>query len=603
MKNSIKTLAMWLIIGIIFIIVLSSIMENSNTKLKYSELITKINEGKVESIEIEADGKTATVELSDDKVKKEVNIPDMGSFMTYTEDFIKNGAFTLEEKSESIFITILSLLTPFGLLIIFMIFWFFMMGGMNSNQTGGKTLSFGKSKARMMTPADRNKVSFDDVAGVDEEKEELEEIVQFLKNPKKFTDMGARIPKGVLLVGQPGTGKTLLAKAVAGEAGVPFFIISGSDFVEMFVGVGASRVRDLFDEAKKNSPCIIFIDEIDAVGRQRGAGLGGGHDEREQTLNQLLVEMDGFSENEGVIVLAATNRPDVLDKALLRAGRFDRQIVVGLPDVKAREQILEVHSRKKKLADDVDLKIIAKNTSGFAGADLENVLNEAALLAARRNLEEIGMKEIEDAMVKVTMGPEKKTRVRSEKENKLVSYHEAGHAVVSHYLTTQDPVHQISIVPRGMAGGYTMYRPTEDKNFMSKTEMEENIVSLLGGRVAEALILNDVSTGASNDIERATAIARNMVTKYGMSDRIGTLTLGSDQDQVFLGRDLAHAKTYSEETASVIDEEIKKIVDTAYAKARQILTEHIDKLHAVAGILLEKEKIEADEFERIFAEG
>ena len=602
MKNSIKTLAMWLIIGIIFIIVLSSIMENSNTKLKYSELITNINEGKVETIEIEADGKTATVELSNDDVKKEVIIPDIGSFMTYTEDFVKNGAFTLEEKSESIFVTILSLLTPFGLLIIFMIFWFFMMGGMNSNQPGGKTLTFGKSKARMMTPADRNKVSFDDVAGVDEEKEELEEIVQFLKNPKKFTDMGARIPKGVLLVGQPGTGKTLLAKAVAGEAGVPFFIISGSDFVEMFVGVGASRVRDLFDEAKKNSPCIIFIDEIDAVGRQRGAGLGGGHDEREQTLNQLLVEMDGFSENEGVIVLAATNRPDVLDKALLRAGRFDRQIVVGLPDVKAREQILEVHSRKKKLADDVDLKIIAKNTSGFAGADLENVLNEAALLAARRNLEEIGMKEIEDAMVKVTMGPEKKTRVRSEKENKLVSYHEAGHAVVSHYLTTQDPVHQISIVPRGMAGGYTMYRPTEDKNFMSKTEMEENIVSLLGGRVAESLILNDVSTGASNDIERATAIARNMVTKYGMSDRIGTLTLGSDQDQVFLGRDLAHAKTYSEETASVIDEEIKRIVDTAYAKARQILTEHIDKLHAVAGILLEKEKIEADEFERIFAE-
>ena len=603
MKNSIKTLAMWLIIGIIFIIVLSSIMENSNTKLKYSELITNINEGKVETIEIEADGKTATVELSNDDVKKEVIIPDIGSFMTYTEDFVKNGAFTLEEKSESIFVTILSLLTPFGLLIIFMIFWFFMMGGMNSNQPGGKTLTFGKSKARMMTPADRNKVSFDDVAGVDEEKEELEEIVQFLKNPKKFTDMGARIPKGVLLVGQPGTGKTLLAKAVAGEAGVPFFIISGSDFVEMFVGVGASRVRDLFDEAKKNSPCIIFIDEIDAVGRQRGAGLGGGHDEREQTLNQLLVEMDGFSENEGVIVLAATNRPDVLDKALLRAGRFDRQIVVGLPDVKAREQILEVHSRKKKLADDVDLKIIAKNTSGFAGADLENVLNEAALLAARRNLEEIGMKEIEDAMVKVTMGPEKKTRVRSDKENKLVAYHEAGHAVVSHYLETQDPVHQISIVPRGMAGGYTMYRPTEDKNFMSKTEMEENIVSLLGGRVAEALILNDVSTGASNDIERATAIARNMVTKYGMSDRIGTLTLGSDQDQVFLGRDLAHAKTYSEETASVIDEEIKRIVDTAYAKARQILTEHIDKLHAVAGILLEKEKIEADEFERIFAEG
>ena len=600
MKNSIKTLAMWLIIGVIFIIILSSIMENSSTKLKYSELITNINEGKVESIEIESNGTTAIVKLEGDNIEKEVNIPDMGSFMSYTEEFLNNGAFTLEERSESLFVIILNLLTPFGILIIFFIFWFLLMGGANSGQPGGKTLSFGKSKARMMTPADRNKISFDDVAGVDEEKEELEEIVQFLKNPKKFTDMGARIPKGVLLVGQPGTGKTLLAKAVAGEAGVPFFIISGSDFVEMFVGVGASRVRDLFDEAKKNAPCIVFIDEIDAVGRQRGAGLGGGHDEREQTLNQLLVEMDGFSENEGVIVLAATNRPDVLDKALLRAGRFDRQIVVGLPDVKAREQILEVHSRKKKLADDVDLKIIAKNTSGFAGADLENILNEAALLAARRNLDKIGMKEIEDAMVKVTMGPEKKTKVRSEKENKLVSYHEAGHAVVSHYLPTQDPVHQISIVPRGMAGGYTMYRPTEDKNFMSKTEMEENIVSLLGGRVAEALILNDISTGASNDIERATAIARNMVTKYGMSERIGTLTLGSDQDEVFLGRDLAHAKTYSEETASVVDEEIKRIVDKAYEKAKQILTEHVDKLHAVAGVLLEKEKIEADEFEQIF---
>ena len=600
MKNSIKTLAMWLIIGVIFIIILSSIMENSSTKLKYSELITNINEGKVESIEIESNGTTAIVKLEGDNIEKEVNIPDMGSFMSYTEEFLNNGAFTLEERSESLFVIILNLLTPFGILIIFFIFWFLLMGGANSGQPGGKTLSFGKSKARMMTPADRNKISFDDVAGVDEEKEELEEIVQFLKNPKKFTDMGARIPKGVLLVGQPGTGKTLLAKAVAGEAGVPFFIISGSDFVEMFVGVGASRVRDLFDEAKKNAPCIVFIDEIDAVGRQRGAGLGGGHDEREQTLNQLLVEMDGFSENEGVIVLAATNRPDVLDKALLRAGRFDRQIVVGLPDVKAREQILEVHSRKKKLADDVDLKIIAKNTSGFAGADLENVLNEAALLAARRNLDKIGMKEIEDAMVKVTMGPEKKTKVRSEKENRLVSYHEAGHAVVSHYLPTQDPVHQISIVPRGMAGGYTMYRPTEDKNFMSKTEMEENIVSLLGGRVAEALILNDISTGASNDIERATAIARNMVTKYGMSERIGTLTLGSDQDEVFLGRDLAHAKTYSEETASVVDEEIKRIIDKAYEKAKQILTEHIDKLHAVAGVLLEKEKIESDEFETIF---
>ena len=600
MKKGIKTLAIWLIIGIIVIVLLSSIMENSASKMTYSELITSIENREVENIEISADGSMATVKLKNSKLEKEVNIPSLDSFMTYTEEYLKTGEFTLEEQKQSIWITIFSLITPFGLLIIFFIFWFMMMS--TNSQGGGKTMSFGKSKARLVNAGEKNRITFADVAGVDEEKEELQEIVDFLKNPKKYTDMGARIPKGVLLVGQPGTGKTLLAKAVAGEAGVPFYIISGSDFVEMFVGVGASRVRDLFEQAKKTAPCIIFIDEIDAVGRQRGAGLGGGHDEREQTLNQLLVEMDGFSDNEGVIILAATNRPDVLDKALLRAGRFDRQIVVSSPDVKAREQILEVHARKKRLAEDVDLKVIAKNTSGFAGADLENVLNEAALLAARRNFKEIGMKEIEDAMVKVTMGPEKKTRVRSEKENRLVAYHEAGHAVVSRFLETQDPVHQISIVPRGMAGGYTMYRPTEDKSFMSKTEMEENIVSLLGGRVAEAIILNDISTGASNDIERASQIARNMVTKYGMSDRVGTIMFGGGQGEVFLGRDFAQTKDYSEETAGIIDEEVKTIIDKAYNRAKQILTEHVDKLHAVAQVLLEKEKIEGEEFDKIFAE-
>lgn len=600
MKNGIKSLAVWLIFLIIFIVLISSIMDNSSNKLAYSELLADMEKGTVKSIEIQAGGEKALVEVEGESLPKEVNIPDINSFMTYAQEILKTNSYTLTEKPESVFMKGLYLLIPFGIIVIVLLFGLLLINP--GNQGGNKTMSFGKSKARVTNGAEKTKVTFNDVAGVDEEKEELEEIVEFLKTPKKFTDMGARIPKGVLLVGQPGTGKTLLAKAVAGEAGVPFFSISGSEFVEMFVGVGASRVRDLFDQAKKNAPSIIFIDEIDAVGRQRGAGLGGGHDEREQTLNQLLVEMDGFGTNEGVIVLAATNRPDVLDKALLRPGRFDRQIVVSAPDVKSREQILEVHARKKKLAEDVDLKTVARNTSGFAGADLENILNEAALLAARRNLDCIGMKEIEDAMVKVTMGPEKKTRVRSEKENKLVAYHEAGHAVVSRYLPTQDKVHQISIVPRGMAGGYTMYRPTEDKSFRSKTEMEESIVSLLGGRVAEKLILDDISTGASNDIERATAISRAMVTKYGMSEKLGTITFGADQEEVFLGRDLAHAKEYSEETAAIIDEEVKKIVDAGYEKAINILNEHVDKLHAVAKILLEKEKIDGEEFDRIFAE-
>ena len=603
MKNGIKTLATWLILGFILLFLLSAAFNNPDTKMNYSELISKIKAKQVSAITISADRQTVEVTLKSASVEaktssnvKEVIIPSLDNFMSQIEKEVADGDIEITQKEESALISVLSVFSPFIILIVFLLFWVLLM---NPNQNGNKSISFGKSKARMVTSADKNKVTFKDVAGVDEEKEELEEIVEFLKSPKKFTDMGARIPKGVLLVGQPGTGKTLLAKAVAGEAGVPFFIISGSDFVEMFVGVGASRVRDLFEQAKKNAPCIVFIDEIDAVGRQRGAGLGGGHDEREQTLNQLLVEMDGFAPNEGVIVLAATNRPDVLDKALLRAGRFDRQIVVGAPDVKAREQILEVHARKKRLADDVDLGLVAKNTSGFAGADLENVLNEAALLTARRNKPEIGMQEIEEAMVKVTMGPEKKSRVINEKEKKLVAFHEAGHAVVSKFLPSQDDVHQISIVPRGMAGGYTMYRPSEDKSFMSKTEMEENIVSLLGGRVAEQLVLGDISTGASNDIERASKIARAMVTKYGMSSVLGTIAFGSGNEEVFLGRDLAQAKDYSEQTSSLIDAEVKKIIDTGYNRAVDILNQNMDKLHAVAEVLMEKEKIDGEEFSEI----
>ncbi len=604
MKNGIKTLAIWLIIGIILIFVIPTVLDQTNRKLTYSELLEKISASEVTDIEIDYGGKTASVKIKNDSNIKKVNIPNVENLMTNLNDAMKNNTIKVTEADKSFMSTVSDWLLPLSslvlLVLMFMMFSSFAGGGQGGQAKG--TMSFGKSRARMLNSNDKNKITFDDVAGIDEEKEELEEVVEFLKNPKKFTNMGARIPKGVLLVGQPGTGKTLLAKAVAGEAGVPFFFISGSDFVEMFVGVGASRVRDLFEEAKKNAPCIIFIDEIDAVGRQRGAGIGGGHDEREQTLNQMLVEMDGFSANEGVIVLAATNRPDVLDKALLRPGRFDRQIVVPAPDVKAREQILDVHSKQKKFEPDVDLKVIARNTSGFTGADLENLLNEAALLAARNDKQAIGQKEIEDAMVKVTMGPEKRTRVRSDKEKKLVAYHEAGHAVVSKFLPTQDPVHEISIIPRGMAGGYTMYRPTEDKSFISKTEMLENVVSLLGGRVSEQLVLGDISTGASNDIERATAIAKSMVTKYGMSDRVGTVTLGSDQDEVFLGRDFAQEKSYSEETAGIIDEEIKKIIESSYTKAKDILSKNRDKLDKVAAVLIEKEKITGEEFDKIFAE-
>lgn len=475
--------------------------------------------------------------------------------------------------------------------------WIFIMKKMGGG-LGGKEMNFGKAKIKN-TNDEKRKTTFDDVAGADEEKEELQEIVEFLKAPEKYNKLGARIPKGVLLVGPPGTGKTLLARAVAGEAGVPFFSISGSDFVEMFVGVGASRVRDLFEQAKKNSPCIIFIDEIDAVGRQRGAGLGGGHDEREQTLNQLLVEMDGFGANEGVILIAATNRPDVLDPALMRPGRFDRQVIVSYPDINGREAILKVHARKKPLAPDVKLKTIAKTTAGFTGADLENLLNEAALLAARKNKKAITMEEIEEATIKVVVGAEKKTRVMSDKEKKLTAYHEAGHAICFHELATQDPVHEISIIPRGMAGGYTMPLPSEDKSYNSRTEMLEDIVVDLGGRVAEAIILDDISTGASNDIEKATKTARDMVTKYGMTKELGCICYGKDNSAVFLGRDMGHTQDYSEKTAAKIDELILEIVNNAYDRAETILKDNIDKLHEVAAYLIKHEKMGGEDFEAV----
>lgn len=481
--------------------------------------------------------------------------------------------------------------------ILFVVVWIFIMKKMGGG-LGGKEMNFGKAKIKN-TNDEKRKTTFEDVAGADEEKEELEEIVEFLKAPDKYNKLGARIPKGVLLVGPPGTGKTLLARAVAGEAGVPFFSISGSDFVEMFVGVGASRVRDLFEQAKKNSPCIIFIDEIDAVGRQRGAGLGGGHDEREQTLNQLLVEMDGFGANEGVILIAATNRPDVLDPALMRPGRFDRQVIVSYPDINGREAILKVHARKKPLAPDVNLKTIAKTTAGFTGADLENLLNEAALLAARKNKKAITMEEIEEATIKVVVGAEKKTRVMSDKEKKLTAYHEAGHAICFHELATQDPVHEISIIPRGMAGGYTMPLPSEDKSYNSRTEMLEDIVVCLGGRVAEAIILDDISTGASNDIEKATKTARDMVTKYGMTKELGCICYGKDNSAVFLGRDMGHTQDYSERTAAKIDELILEIVNNAYDRAETILKDNIDKLHEVAAYLIKHEKMGGEDFEAV----
>lgn len=484
------------------------------------------------------------------------------------------------------------------MILIFVVFWFVFM--QQSQGGGNRVMNFGKSRAKLHKENEKSKVTFNDVAGLDEEKEELQEVVDFLKNPKKYTELGARIPKGLLLVGPPGTGKTYLTKAVAGEAGVPFFSISGSDFVEMFVGVGASRVRDLFEQAKKSAPCIVFIDEIDAVGRRRGAGLGGGHDEREQTLNQLLVEMDGFGINEGIIIMAATNRPDILDPALLRPGRFDRQVVVGVPDIKGREAILKVHSRHKPLADDVDLKVLARRTPGFTPADIENLMNEAALLTARKKEKYIKMDTIEEAITKVIAGPAKKSRVISERERKLTAYHEAGHAVVATLLPDTDPVHQVTIIPRGRAGGFTMILPKEEKYYATKREMEEQLIHLLGGRVAEKLVLKDISTGAQNDLERVSHIARAMVTKYGMSEKLGSMTFGEASDEVFLGKDFTTRKNYSEEIASEIDREIRRIVDEAYDKTVRLLEENMATLDNVARALLKFETLDSEQFKMAF---
>lgn len=573
----------------------------SSVTTKYSEFLTMLQEEKISEFELNLSSRTLLYTLrEDEKTVHKYTVPDSGIFY---EDFNKIReanpdvvkSYDFEHGGEGSWL--LNLLPTLILIAVMVIFWIVMskkMGGLG----GDKTMSFGKAKFKN-TNDEKRKTTFADVAGADEEKEELQEIVEFLKNPQRFHELGARIPKGVLLVGPPGTGKTLLARAVAGEAGVPFFSISGSDFVEMFVGVGASRVRDLFDQAKKHSPAIIFIDEIDAVGRQRGAGLGGGHDEREQTLNQLLVEMDGFGANEGVIIIAATNRPDILDKALLRPGRFDRQITVNYPDVKGREEILKVHARGKPLGPDVDLKTIAKSTAGFTGADLENLLNEAALLAARQKKKAITEENIEEATIKVVMGTEKRSHVITERDKWITSYHEAGHAVVSYFLPTQDPVHQISIIPRGMAAGYTMYIPTDDNQHVTRSKMTEDICSLLGGRAAEALTQEDICTGASNDIQRATELARNMVTKYGFSEKIGPIALGNTHEEVFLGRDFGSSQNYSEKISAIIDEEIESIVTTQYNKALSLLKEHMKELTRVAQILFSEEKIDGEAFKKV----
>lgn len=626
MAKNWKSILIYLLIPVVFVVAIFLMAQQQNEeKLKYSQVVTMFENGEIADFTLDLsngsllyrtfeDYKDVAEEERENVKNREYKVPNVSIFLDDIRDDVE--AFNADEAnkdnpivydykkgaSSSWLITTLPTIILFLLIGVGSIFLIKKMGNMMNNETN-RTLSFGKIRAKTISDDESRKTTFADVAGCDEEKEDLEELVDFLKDPDKFTQIGARIPKGVLLVGPPGTGKTLLARAVAGEAGVPFLSISGSDFVEMYVGVGASRVRDLFDQAKKKSPSIVFIDEIDAVGRQRGSGMGNGNDEREQTLNQLLVEMDGFGTNEGVIVIAATNRPDVLDSAILRPGRFDRQVTVGKPDTKGREEILKIHSKNKPLAPDVSLKAIAKNTIGFVGADLENLMNEAALLAARRGYKAITQAEIQEALVKVRMGAEKKSHKYSEKALKLTAFHEAGHAVVSYYLDNHDPVEEISIIPRGMgAGGYTMYQPQEE-NYDSKNEMLEFVVSSLGGRVAEALVMDDISTGASSDIEHATNIVREMVMRYGMSDVIGPINYSGDSQEVFVGRDYGRVKNYSEETAAKIDDEVSRIINDAYKKTENILTENMEKLKLVAVTLMEREKLDKDEFLQLMEKG
>ena len=615
MKNNGKTILFYVVLIIVILFASYFLLGTKEEKPpEYSEIVTMFENGEVEAYNVTA-GNVLDIKTRDKTgsngvtVKgKEISVK-LRSLELFERD-IKPIVYELNHdddpdnditsynyeppKETSLWLSFL----PYILMIVFfVVLWFFAMNSAMGGK-GGKINSFGKSRARVNLGG-KNKVMFTDVAGADEEKEELKEVVDFLKNPKKFTELGAKIPRGVLLVGPPGTGKTLLAKAVAGEANVPFFSISGSDFVEMYVGVGASRVRDLFETAKKTAPAIVFIDEIDAVGRHRGAGLGGGHDEREQTLNQLLVEMDGFAENDGIIVIAATNRPDILDPALLRPGRFDRQVTVNYPDIRGREEILKVHARNKPLEKDVDLSVIAKTTAGFTGADLANLLNEAALLAARKSKHLIGMKELEEAMIKVIVGPHKKSKVISDKSKKLTAYHEAGHAVASFFLPGHDEVHQISIIPAGRAGGYTLYLPKEDRDYMSKGDMENELVSLLGGRVAEKLTLDDISTGASNDIQRATDIARSMVTKYGMSETLGPIVYGENQEEVFLGMSMTHSRNYSETVAAEIDAEVRTVIERAYRRTEKILSENMEKLTFIAEYLITHELMDEDQFRAV----